>query len=97
MSEEKLCISCKWFRVKIEGHRWSEWTPGSPSYIGCAASCKPGDTKNHWGLDPGNPDDAYLALEDKKKHIVKADVTDYYRKMLKTAETCEDYTDLRNE
>lgn len=96
MAEERLCISCKWFRITIEGHRWSDWTPGSPSYVGCAASSKTdkpySERKNHWGFNPGDPDDGYQPVEGKPGETsLNTDITDYYRKMLRTAQTCPDY------
>lgn len=87
---ERLCISCKWFRVIIQEHQWSDWTPGSPSYIGCAASLKTDkpffERKDHCGFNPSNPDD-----NPNTNDTTDTDTTDYYRKMLLTAQTCLDY------
>ncbi len=99
---EKLCISCEWFRVHIKGERWSDWTPGSAAYIGCAASCKPRtvenpEPKDHWGFDPADPEEGYFPTEGKEDEYEYkgADLTELYRQNLKIAETCSDYTDLR--
>jgi len=91
MSSEKLCLSCKWFCIKIEGHRWSDITPGSTAYVGCTASLKSEGylaKEDHWGFDPGDPNDIGRRTNEE---FATTDVTEYYRKMLHTAENCGDY------
>ena len=93
MSSGKLCLSCKWFCIKIEGHRWSDITPGSTAYVGCTISLNSekdwvDDRKDHWGFDPGDPNDIGRTTDEE---FATTDVTEYYRKMLHTAENCGDY------
>ena len=73
--------------------------------MGCRISCKPGKSRldggegDHWGFSPGDSEETYLPVDGKegKYEYAGEDHTERYRKLLRTAETCLDYEDLRNE
>ena len=48
---QKYCLECKHFCLDLGEEDYSEYTPGSPAYIGCH--------KLHWRLDRDNCYDNY--------------------------------------